>query len=92
MENFVFDGCTFFPDRILGVDLTPCCLEHDIAFWTHESPTGPTDFITANLDMLTCFANTDPLIGTSAAIIAALGVFTGGLLFWRRGKRGSRWT
>ncbi len=31
--DFVFDGCTLFPERLLGLDLTRACLEHDIAYW-----------------------------------------------------------
>ena len=31
--DFVFDGCTLFPEKLLGLDLTRACLEHDIAYW-----------------------------------------------------------
>ncbi len=31
--DFVFDGCTLFPEQLLGLDLTRACLEHDIAYW-----------------------------------------------------------
>ena len=88
---FEFDGCTFFPDWILGVDLTQCCLEHDINFWTRQGPDGKEiDFISSNLQMLECFYHQDPIIGSLAAIVASIGIFSGGLIFWRRGKRGKR--
>ena len=91
MAEFVFDGCTGFFDKILGVDLTQCCLEHDINFWTRQGPDGKEiDFISSNLQMLECFYHQDPIIGGIAAAVAGLGIFTGGLIFWRRGKRGNR--
>lgn len=30
---FVYDGCTLFPDKLPGLDLTQACYEHDIAYW-----------------------------------------------------------
>lgn len=36
---FTSDGCTFFPDKIGAVDLTPICVEHDYAYYlggTHK--------------------------------------------------------
>lgn len=26
------DYCTFFPERIFGIDLAPCCYAHDMAY------------------------------------------------------------
>lgn len=91
MTEFVTDNCTFFPDKVLGIDLTQCCVEHDINFWTRQGPDGgDIGFIQANLDMMQCFYHQDPVIGGIAAAVASLGIFTGGLLFWHRGKRGNR--
>lgn len=32
-RDFKFDGCTLFPEHILGLNLTRACLDHDIAYW-----------------------------------------------------------
>lgn len=32
-QPFVFDGCTLFPDSVLGTSFRQACLQHDIAYW-----------------------------------------------------------
>jgi|AntRauTorckE6833_2_1112554.scaffolds.fasta_scaffold00807_15 hypothetical protein len=32
-QPFRFDGCTLFPDQILGTSFRQACLQHDIAYW-----------------------------------------------------------
>jgi len=32
-QPFVYDGCTFFFDTLLGSDFMEACLVHDIAYW-----------------------------------------------------------
>ena len=32
-KQFVYDGCTFFVDSLLGSDFNQVCLAHDIAYW-----------------------------------------------------------
>ncbi len=32
-QIFKYDGCTLFPERIFGLDISNACLEHDIAYW-----------------------------------------------------------
>lgn len=33
VRPFVSDGCSCWPDRWLGIDLTECCIDHDIPYW-----------------------------------------------------------
>lgn len=32
-KPFVYDGCTFFVDSFITVDMQTACLTHDIAYW-----------------------------------------------------------
>lgn len=37
-ETFRRDGCTLWPDRLIGHDFNNACLHHDIAYWAGGSP------------------------------------------------------
>ncbi len=32
-QMFVYDGCTLFPERMMGHDFSTACLRHDVAYW-----------------------------------------------------------
>ncbi len=32
-QPFVYDGCTFFFDTLMGSDFNEACFKHDIAYW-----------------------------------------------------------
>ncbi len=36
-NQFVFDGCTLWPDQVFGSNFTSACLEHDIRYWVGGS-------------------------------------------------------
>ena len=77
-SEFVFDGCTWFPDGWWQA----CCLLHDYAFWWQ--PAGIT-LEQWNDAMTGCVS--DLGAGTAAAI-AGFGLCKVSWIFWKRGRRG----
>jgi len=33
LKPFSTDGCSQFPDSVVGMDYEECCLDHDYAYW-----------------------------------------------------------
>ena len=57
-KPFTHDGCTLFPDRLLGHDFTEACLAHDIAYWAGGSDWYRSE---ADLALATAVSETGPL-------------------------------
>lgn len=55
---FYHDGCTAFPDRILGHDLYEICITHDIGNWLGETEAERTQ---VNRELKEQVAKTGPL-------------------------------
>lgn len=81
---FVSDGCTWFFNVWRGIDLTSCCVAHDLAWFNHPLDWGV--FWSSNIDLAVCFAQAGAV---EVAIGALIGVTViGGLfLFPRKRKR-----
>ncbi|MEO0496280.1 MAG: hypothetical protein AAF141_02770 [Pseudomonadota bacterium] len=79
--NITGDGeCTFFPDRVFGVDLTPACLVHD------ASGLGILDHAKLWLDVMALFGDT--WLGFSVGMVMFAGTtFWCGLRYGLRGRR-----
>lgn len=85
MDEFVSDGCTGFPEVIFGVDLTKCCLAHDLA-WFSQPKGDWVAWTISNLELGVCFAQAGAWWLALPAVIA---VSTVGLPLWlyKRRKR-----
>lgn len=71
------DHCTLWPDRLLGVDYSQCCLRHDLAYWSGLPR------IEADLALGLCVAQAGlPAMG--ALMAAATMAF--GWLFYKKAK------
>ncbi|MEE2953256.1 MAG: hypothetical protein VYD57_18685 [Pseudomonadota bacterium] len=74
--------CTFFPNVILGVRLTDCCVVHDLS---------PLDTASA-IDLGVCVAQTMAAANPMLAVVGALvgGVMTLGAGVWTAARYGPR--
>lgn len=78
---FHSDGCTLFPNVWRGINLRPCCVEHD---WLYATGHTFTDWFNANTGLATCMWQKG---APDAAIVALLGVSTVGILFFVLGAK-----
>lgn len=73
------DYCTFFPDNILGHDISQCCKAHDEAYL------GTTPKYPADVELMQCAAGLEegfilPVVGS----LMFLGVTCFGFIFYKR--------
>lgn len=70
------NGCTWFVDTWRGINIRPCCDEHDEAFYLG---TNVVEFIWANIQIAICFAERGAFELSVPAFIAT--TLIGGLFF-----------
>lgn len=52
-DGFVSDGCTGFFQSWRGIDLSDCCLAHDLAWYNAHGDLSV--FLPSNIDLAACF-------------------------------------
>lgn len=74
------DFCTFFPDNILGHDISQCCKAHDIAYL------GEIPKYKADIELMQCVSGIEdgsalmPVVGA----LMFMGVSLFGFMFYKR--------
>ena len=68
LNQFVTDGCSWWPDEWKGVNYTACCVRHDIAYWV--GGTLDQKFI-ADCELAICICK---MVGWRMALTMFLGV------------------
>lgn len=72
------DWCTFFPEKLFGVPLWPCCKDHDEEYERN----GFYHKVIADLKLLHCVARKGYYTMTPVAILMYAAVSTFGILNW----------
>ena len=77
------DGCTLFFQNWFGVDLTPCCYAHDLAWFLN--PGNWAVWVSSNLELGACFVGVGAPELAAPAIAAVFSI--GALLFATKRRR-----
>lgn len=78
-EGYI-DGCTAFPDEIMGENIRSCCVEHDMAYLKAETLDEKWK---ADQELMSCVdQHIDSPMGDIVSIIMWIGTATVGTVLW----------
>ena len=84
--SFVSDGCTWFFQSWRGIDLLPCCRDHDLA-WFENVTRDFVQWLASNIELGACFVSIGAWELALPAVIATSTIGFGMFYLWRK-KRG----